>query len=362
MSPSLRLLSTALLGVALTGCPVSSKFTGDKTKSTFAIDDKRDAVAGIRDIVDAVNVSGFVEPVNAPFEVRSEISGKIATIKVAIGDEVKKGQTLAIMDDSLARPDFEEASRTVQFATLQLEKAERDAKRLELLHAEDFATERDVLDARTALELAKLDLAVKRARLDKAKDNLSRTIIFAPYNGIISDLNVSQGQVVVGAGSVNSGTLLMKVNDFSKLQITVKFNEFDAAKISEGKVGDVTFDSQPGKRVKGTISYLSPFAVSDQNQRVFPAKIALDTSAAKVPSGVSANVRMITRSAKGVVAVPVSAIFIDGGERHVYLKKQDNTYEKIRVETGINDDGYIEVRTGLGKGDAVALVRPAGMR
>lgn len=350
----------ASLSVLLAGCPAQKPRPKSALGAPHGIilDDNGETPAVLRDIEDAVDVTGFVEPANPPFEVRSEISGKIEKIHVAVGDAVKKGRKLVEMDDSLLKADFDEAQRNEQLYVLQLEKAERDSKRQDALRAEGFSTERDALDAKTAYELAKLNLSVQRARLDKAASSLSKTIIYAPYDGIVSDINVSEGQAVVGAGSVNSGTLLMRVNDFSKLQVSVRFNEFDVAKIALGKSGDVTFDSEPGKRVASRITYLSPFAVSDQSQRVFPAKVTLDTAGVAVAPGISANIRFVTERVKGVVAVPVSAVFVEGGERVVYLKKGDKDFVRTLVKTGINDDGYIRVVSGLKVGDIVTLVRP----
>lgn len=344
-----------LLVVLLAGCPeaVRSRPSGEPARLTTEDDDRLVAVAARRDIEESVEATGFVESVHAPFDVRSEIGGRILHIFVDNGARVVRGQKLLELDDTSPKADFLEATRNAQLAKLELERAQRDFDRQESLHKEGFSTEKARLDAKTEADFARLRLEVSEARVDKARNNLAKTVVVAPFDGFVSDLGVSVDQLISG-----NSTTLMRVYDFTRLRVVAKFNEFDAARMALGKTGSVTFDSLPGVSAPGTIGYISPFATLEQNLRVFTAKIDFSPKDAPVRPGVSANVRIVTRRAANAVSVPVSAVFIDDAERLVYLKKPDGSLVRHEVKTGLNDSGFVEIREGLAEGDKVSLVRP----
>jgi membrane fusion protein (multidrug efflux system) len=348
-----------LLIVLLAGCPANDKprpAEGPARLSTED-DDRLVAVATRRDIEEAVDATGFVESVHAPFDVRAEIGGRVLRLFVDNGTNVTKGQKLLELDDTTPKADFLEATRNAQLSKLELERAERDLTRQESLFAEGFSTEKARLDAKTDADFSRLRLQVAEARAEKARNNLTKTVVVAPFDGFVSDLGVTTDQVI----SANSSAL-MRVYDFSRLRVVAKFNEFDAARMTLGKTGTVTFDSLPGASAPGTIGYISPFATSEQNLRVFTAKIDFSPKVAPVRPGVSANVRIVTRRAANVISVPVSAVYIDGGDRLVYLKNTDGSLARHEVKTGFNDSGFVEIREGLAEGDKVSLVRPSAKR
>lgn len=344
-----------LLALLLAGCPDSAKSRSEKAPARLSTEDDDRLVAAVtrRDIEEAVEATGFVESVHAPFDVRSEIGGRILRLFVDNGTNVLKGQKLLELDDTAPKADFLEATRNAQLSKLELERAERDFRRQESLFAEGFSTEKARLDAKTDADFSRLRLQVAEARVEKARNNLAKTVVVAPFDGFVSDLGVTTDQVVPA-----NGPALMRVYDFSRLRVVAKFNEFDAARMTLGKTGAVTFDSLPGVSAPGTIGYISPFATSEQNLRVFTAKIDFSPKDAPVRPGVSANVRIVTRRAAGVIAVPVPAVYIDGGDRLVYLKNNDGTLVRHKVKTGLNDSGFVEIREGLAEGDVVSLVRP----
>lgn len=319
-----------------------------------------------RDIDRSVDVSGFVEPLIAT-EVKSEVSGKIKEIYVENGSRVKKGDRLVVLDATLAQADYDEALRNKQITESTLEKNQRDYARLEKLHKEGFATERDMLDAKTALEQSKVSLEVQQSRIAKMKENLDKTTILAPHDGMVTNLDLNPGQVVIGAGSVNSGTTLLKVNDLSQLIVQANLNEFDVAKIEMSTPAQLTFDSLPEMKVTGKLFYISPSGLSSSAStttslstalRVFPIKVSFSTENLAVRPGISANIGMVISSVKSALSVPVSAVFIESNERIMFVQQPDKTFARTVVKTGINNDGFIEIIEGVGEGDEVSLIRP----
>lgn len=354
MKSGYTLFALSLLALVLAGCPAPSSgpaATGSSKAATPLASPVR------RDIEECVEAAGVVESVNAPFDIRPEINGRIARIAVETGQSVKRGDTLVELDPAALRVDLEEAERNEQLARLDLDRVDRDRRRQEALFKEGFATGKAVTDAKTDTQYASIKLQLAEARLAKAKVNLGKTVVTAPFDGFVSDIAATVEQLVTGNGMV-----IMRVYDFSRLRVVAKFNEFDAARLAIGRSGTITFDSLPGVALPGTIGYISPFASSEQNLRVFTARVDFTPKEAAVRPGVSATVRIVTRRAEDVPSLPLSAVFVEGASKFVYLKKPDGTFERRAVETGLNDTGFVEIRSGLDEGDSVALVRPAGLR
>jgi HlyD family secretion protein len=321
------------------------------------------AKAQRRDIEAAVVASGFVRPVISS-EIKAEVSGKISRIHVEIGQSVRKDDLLVDLDPTLARADRDEAARNVQLQRLNAEKLARDRSRTEALRAREFVSAKELEDAITAHEVAKLQLEVTQSRLEKSEENLRRVSIRAPHDGVVSDIGVLEGQIAVGAQSINSGTLLMKVSAVDPLRVDINLNEFDATRVEVGRDTILTFDSMPGVRREGKVSFLAPFGsadVKDKDVRVFPCQIGFGSGGGVRP-GISANARIRIASVKGAVAVPVSAVFIEETDRYVYVRGAGSSWERRRIEAGMSDAGWTEVTQGLAEGEVVSLVRPAGAR
>ncbi len=318
-----------------------------------------EARAEKRDIRETVEAAGFVRAVIYS-SIRAQVSGPILKLHVQTGDMVKKDQVLVELDPVLANADEEQARRTVQLQTFTLERLERDLRRVEVLVKNGFVSEREVLDHRTAYEVAKLQRDIAQAKLDTAVEMVRRTIIRAPHDGQVSDCNVLVGQIVIGAQSINNGTPLMTVSDTSVLRVDVNLNEFAATRVELGKDAVVTFDSIPGLRKTGKITFMTPFGTADlkvPDLRVFPTQVSFNAGDGVRP-GISGNVTVTVDSVKGCVAVPVSAVFIDGADRLVYVRGADGEWEARKVKLGLSDASWTQVREGVALGDVVSLVRP----
>ena len=322
-----------------------------------------EAKAEKRDIRETIDAAGFVRAVIYS-NIRAEVSGKLQKLYVQTGDMVKKDQVLAELDPVLAKADEDEAGRTLQLQKFTLEKVTRDLRRSEALRAKGFVSEREMLDAKTAYEVAKLQSEIAQSRLDKASENVRKTVIRAPHDGQISDCTILEGQIVIGAQSINSGTLIMTVSDTSILRVDVNLNEFAATRVELGKEATVTFDSIPNLRKAGKITFMTPFGTADlkvPDLRVFPTQVSFPAGDGVRP-GISANVTATVDSAKGCVAVPVSAVFVDGADRIVYVRNAEGEWDPHKVRLGLSDAVWSQVKEGIEIGDVVSLVRPALVR
>ena len=323
-----------------------------------------ESVVAIRDIEETVDAAGYVRPVLFS-DVKAEVSGKIQKIHVKDGDVVKKGAILIELDPLLVKADEDEARRNVQLQALNLEKTTRDFKRAEALREKGFVSDRELQDARTAYEVTKLQCDVAQSRLEKAQENVRKTVLVAPHDGMVSDSNnLVEGQVVIGAQSINSGTLLLRVSDVSILRVDVNLNEFSATRLSLGREATITFDSIPGLTKKGKVTFLAPFGTADAKTpdlRVFPCQVSFAAGDGARP-GISANLSVLVAKQAGCLTIPVSAIFVEGNDRIVYAKGESGEWERRSVKLGLSDAGFTQVKSGVQVGETVSLVRQAVQR
>ncbi|MCX6918796.1 MAG: efflux RND transporter periplasmic adaptor subunit [Verrucomicrobia bacterium] len=323
-----------------------------------------ESVVAIRDIEETVDAAGYVRPVLFS-DVKAEVSGKIQKIHVKDGQVVKKGDILIELDPLLVKADEDEARRNVQLQALNLEKTTRDFKRAEALREKGFVSDRELQDSRTAFEVTKLQCDVAQSRFEKAQENVRKTVLIAPHEGTVSDSNnLVEGQVVIGAQSINSGTLLMRVSDVSILRVDVNLNEFAATRLSLDREATITFDSIPGLTKKGKVTFLAPFGTPDvktPDLRVFPCQVSFAAGNGARP-GISANLSVLVAREAGCVTIPVSAIFVEGNERIIYAKGESGEWERRPVKLGLSDAGYTQVKSGVQAGETVSLVRQAVQR
>lgn len=317
--------------------------------------------AATRTLEERITVSGFVKPETVT-EIKSEINGRITRILVENGQMVKQGELLLEIDPQTYQTTVDSNERTTRQRKLDVEKAERDMKRIKQLFENDFATEQEYLDSVTDYESRKLQLEIAQAALDNARIELAKTTIKAPHAGMISDLDVYVGNVISGAGSFSNGTTLMKVNDMSNLRVEADLNEIEANKIELGAETLLTFDSLPKTSFTGTVNYLSSFGVQDAATSTlykFPVRVNFTTGGILVRPGTSANLSILVAEAKDAVSVPASAVFIEDGVRYVFVKLGEHKFERRKVEIGIGNLNFIQILKGLKNDDVIATTRPS---
>ena len=320
----------------------------------------RTDVAKRRDLMSVVPASGEVLPLLSSI-VKSEISGRIMEIKVEEGDAVIRGQVLLELDRTSLETRLREAQRNLEAERLRLEKSERNNLRLKDLFEDDFVGEKEYLDANTELKLAELNLEIAQARLEDAAEDLSKSVISAPHNGVVTRMDVLEGQVISGATSVSNGTGLMTIAELDELYMEANINEVDVERLYLGQKAFLRFDAIPEFEVEGTINVIAPSARKDGNVRVFPVEVFFEVTDKRVRPGISATVEVPIESAKNSISILLSAVFNDEGVSHIYVKKSA-VWERREVSVGINNLQYVEIRSGLEDGEVVALSRPRDFR
>jgi HlyD family secretion protein len=245
--------------------------------------------------------------------------------------------------------------------------------------------------AKATKESAYFSVKSASASVNEARDNLGRTVIYAPADGTISMLNVELGERVLGTQQM-TGTEILRVANLNNMEVEVDVNENDIVKIKVGDAATVEVDAYLKKQFKGEVTSISNSASSsltaDQVTN-FKVKVRilkesyLDLLKGKAAAyspfrpGMTATVDIITKTKKNILAVPISAVVVksdtaavsdvkvlEPGDDKNVAPKSDKKFEcvfvkvggkaKIRViKTGIQDDANIEVKSGLMKGDVV---------
>ena len=308
------------------------------------------------DITDTLEISGEVVPVVLT-EIKSEISGRVVKVHALPGAHVKADDLLVELDQTQLNSELHEAERLVEAAQISAEHMQRDLRRQENLHNSTVATDKDLLDAQVNRDLAVNNLEVLRARLVSAKERLAKAVIRAPHDGMVLQHTLREGEVIVGATSFSQGTVLMQVADLSQLYVETKINEIDSPRVRVGMKAQVSFDVIHDKSYPGEIETVAPSATLVDMVRVFVVRIKFDGSDVRIKPGISANVSLPVEEVKGVAAVPLSAIFMDGTRRFVY-RKEGAEFVRVTVSIGVNNLDWVEIRSGLKPNDEIALVRP----
>jgi RND family efflux transporter MFP subunit len=314
-----------------------------------------------RTLVKTVDVAGDIDP-STRIEVKPEVSARIKKLHVSQGDQVQPGQILVELDDRELLTEKSVAERDLQGARYELEKARRDYERNKGLHAKKLVSDQIYLDAQTAQNVAENNFERSEARLQTVEDRLAKTKIHSPMGGMVLSVPVVEGQVVVAAASVNSGTLLMTIADLSTMIISAHVNQIDVARLKIGMEAVFRVDSIPGVEMQGRVSSIAPVAVVKNNVKGFTVVVLIEKPDARVRPGMTADVAIPVERADNVLAVPLSAVFNDEGRRKVaYVRtgERPGQVEKREVRVGVSTIDYAEILEGLAEQETVLLVRPA---
>lgn len=337
------------------------------------------AVAKIGDIKQEVLATGQVAPIDET-EIRSEVSGQVTAVQVYPGQKVTKDQPLLQLNRGELESQANEDNYQIIADQLKVKQAQSQLGRDKQLIKKGFIPQKQYDDDDIALGLAQNDLQVQKATLETLHQQIIKTDIRAPHAGIVLQLAVLEGEVIVGTNSTSSGTVLMRIADLSKLKVDMRLNEVDVMRVDVNAPVKLTFDAVPGLTLRGTVTYISPSASSDSQSggasssaqssstdtgvRGFQTTVALDKIDPRIRPGITAHVSIAMAHVNHVVIVPLTAVFNDVDEKNkddgktfAYIKTAHG-FVKRPVVTGLSDDSFVQIKKGVAAKDVVALERP----
>ncbi len=316
------------------------------------------------DIASVVTASGEIKP-KVQVNIGSNAFAKITHLYVHEGDRVKKGQMLATLDNvqpsadvsanesalNAAHTDAVAAEQAVNTAASDLRSSEAEyehakldyerAKNLydsQLIAKADYDAKKMAIDTATAqLGMAKSKLAQAKAQQDSAKgrvnqnaallrhadDVLSKTEYVAPFDGVITNVPVREGETVVPGIQNSPGSTLMTIADTSTITAEVKVDETDIVNVQLGQPAEVSIDAIPKQKFKGVVTEIGRNAVlrstgvstaqttsSGQEAKDFKVVVALQDPPANLLPGLSATARITTATRTTALAIPIQALTI----------------------------------------------------
>lgn len=382
-----------------------------------------------RTITELVSASGRIFP-KTEVKISSDVSGEIVELYIQEGDSVKQGQLLARVDPEAVQSQVERATANVNSAKAQLanaraqvenSRAQKAQIEANLTNAQEiFKRNKQLRDqgaiSQAEFETSQASLRSFEANLQSAeasirssiesvraaefgvqsaeatarelRTSLNRTSIYAPVTGIVSLLNVEEGERVVGTIQM-TGTELMRISDLSKMEVQVEVSENDIPRVSVNDEVDIEVDAYLGRTFKGKVSQVANSAAnlaaasaanlltSDQVTN-FVVTIDIDPASYQdlitkdqlfpFRPGMSASVDVRTTTVKDIVAVPIQAVTTREKEQEDKKKKttiadedllevifvvSGDTVIQQEVTTGIQDDTYIEITKGMSVGTTI---------
>nr|MBD3621612.1 efflux RND transporter periplasmic adaptor subunit [Sunxiuqinia sp.] len=340
-------------------------------------------------ITELITANGKVQP-ETEVKISPDVSGEIIEMDIQEGDEVRQGQLLVVIKpdiyiQTLNRAEAALNSSKARLAQAQAQMIERELafNRTKTLFDQQAVPQSDFETAQAAFKVAAAEVraaefAVKSAEASvaEAEEQLVKTKIYAPMNGVVSQLNVEKGERVVGT-NMYAGTEMMVVANLDKMEVKVEVNENDIVKVSKGDTALVEVDAYLKRKFKGVVTEIANSAntVGTSTDQVtnFDVKVLLlrdsyldliDSSAMKIypfRPGMSATVDIQTETREGVIAVPIQAVttrLVDensgAGDETTQAEKEEVVFvlegglaRKRQVKTGIQDNMSIEILQGI---------------
>jgi RND family efflux transporter MFP subunit len=309
-----------------------------------------------RDIGTAVRATGVIKPmVGAQVNVGSSASGVVMHLYVRIGDRVQKGQLLAVLDSRqlTARRDADAAA--LQLARANLNYAETDLRRKQELNAAQLIAPSELDVATQAHAVAEQQYNQAQANLQDANTQLGYAQIFAPIAGVVSAVSTQEGETVTaGFATPNFVTLL----DLSRLEVWAYVDEMDIGRIKIGQHVAFTVDTYGDHEFEGCVSAIHPEPEIRSNVVDYVTVVRF-----KPPPQYTLRPEMTTTVSidlarhKGVLTLPLRAVRSEGG-RHFVICRHGSANERRWVTTGLRDDSYWEITSGVQEGEQVVVGHP----
>ncbi|MEY2486877.1 MAG: HlyD family secretion protein [Verrucomicrobiota bacterium] len=365
-------------------------------------------------IVQTVSATGKIQP-ETEVKISPEVAGEIIELPVEDGKAVKKGDLLvkikpdtykALLEQQEAAISSAKATNLQQKATML--KTEQDIKRAEDMYAKKTISVQEYNAAQAAYGVAKNtfessihEIERAEAASSQARDALSKTTVYSPIDGTVTILNSKLGERIVATGQF-AGTEVMRVADLNHMEARVDVNENDVVNVKVGDIAKVKIDAYGYRKFHGTVYQIANTgtttgAGTQEEVTNFQVKVRIEDHDVTLKPGLSCTADVETDTVKDVVAVPMQSVTIRSGDvkfspeelekrkqKIAVREKADNNaeytnerqekqaqreererlqkgvFQKIgnkaqwaKVTTGIADDTYMEIKSGIKPGDEV---------
>jgi multidrug efflux pump subunit AcrA (membrane-fusion protein) len=333
--------------------------------------------------------------VGAVVKIGARATGEIIQMNVKVGDRVRKGQTIALIDDREIQKAIEQQTAALSAAQSTLSQIEltyperiNEAKanyeyakinyeREQELLKQDYTT-RDAVDKaksqfdaseanfkrlrdeyKTQLKIAKANIEDITAQFKQQEIRLTYTRIYAPIDGIVSDVTAQEGETIVTGLQVAN---LVTVLDPTRLEMWIYVDETDIGKVKMKQQVEYYVDTFPNRLFKGSIEKIYPQPVTKENIVYYLAIVkVLTEDALFLKPEMTTHVKIIFAEKDNLLAVPNAAIKFEKGKQIAYKVLGPHKVQKVELQTGIRGEEKTEIISGVQEGDVLAtkLILPA---
>jgi RND family efflux transporter MFP subunit len=287
-------------------------------------------------------LSGSLEP-REQARIRAEVPGAVTHVGAELGQRVKKGQILARIEDIALQNAYASAQSALQSAKITLENANRQAGRAERLYATGALSQADLETAQSQKTAADAQVAQAQALLTQARKQLQAATVESPMDGVISEKEVSQGDIVA------MGSPLVTVIDPSSMRLEAAIPSEELAALKVGTRVDFEVRGFPGQTFRGTIEHVAPAV--DPETRQITTLVDIPNPGGKLLAGLFAEGR-IGATRKETLVVPIAAIDTVEHPPSV-LRITNGKVERVTVKLGLQDPQTerVEIQGPIREGD-----------
>lgn len=347
-----------------------------------------------------ISASGKVISENT-VKISSKMGGKIIFLSKKEGDFVKKGELIAMIDDSELRMQLKQQEANMELAKAKynqikkgareqeievirqtylsaeynLEEADKNLKRIEELYRENFATlqqlenaklqrqiaESQLTQAKEQLKLVKTkttedDIKISEAQIKQQEagmelinTQINNTLIYSPISGKVMQKFINEGEIIPPSAPI------LSVANMKTLVIEVNIDESEVEKIKEGNKVKITLDAYPDKHFEGEVYYISDesFDVIKEVGITFPCRVRLFNNAL-FRIGMTANVEILTEVKKNILYISSDGILEENAKNFVYVIIENKAIKR-KVKIGVSNEDLTEIKDGLSGGEIIAL-------
>ena len=347
-----------------------------------------------QDLTSLVSASGEVKP-KKNINISAQVPGRIVKIGVVEGQEVKAGDFLLKLDSTQYEAMADRDQNFIRAAKADLIQSEarlqRDKSsfgRQQQLY-DDNLISKDQLEASKAqydVDMAQtnaIEFQIKQAEasLKSTMDSLAKTTYVSPIDGVITSLQVEEGETAIIGTMNNPGTVMLTIADLSVMEVEVEVDETDVIGVSLGQEADIRVDALPGTIFKGKVTEIGSSAllkstagVATQESKDFKVVVTLDNPDRKLKPGLSASADIIVAQKKQVLAVPIASLVLRekpnvDKNAPAAAREEEGVYavdagrvKFVPVGKGITGGMMIEITSGLKEGQEIVTGPYASLR
>ena len=296
------------------------------------------AVASIKDIAPVTMVPGTVVSRNDA-RLSAEVTGRLTAV-ADVGTAVLKGEPVAVIEDTMLQLQHVELQAQITRAEARLRFLESEEKRFTQLEQSNLAAATQLDLTRSDRDVARGDLAIARARLEQNQDQLARTKIMAPYDGIVVARLMTPGE------RVEEGSYVVRLVDQENLEIIARAPLEYYSFVEPGQLLDLRTSSQS---VFGEVRTV--VAVGDENTHQFEIRIDLEGN--PFPVGQTIRVSIPTSDSREVLTVPRDALVLRPEGQSVFVVDTNNQAQQVKVTVGVGQGEHVEILGAVSPGDKV---------